>query len=62
MLVCACVKRLCSLFVVCFVAISRFLVLLCFQSSVLPPYENYSLTDTESEEAVSSTYIPKELS
>ena len=57
MLVCACVEQLCSLFVVCFVAINRFLVLLCFESSVLPPYGNYSSTDTGSEEAVSSTDI-----
>ena len=59
MLVCVCVKQLCSLFAVCFVAINRFLVLLCFESSVLPPYGNYSSTDTESEEAVSSTDIPQ---
>ena len=62
MLVCACVEQLCSLFVVCFVAINRFLVLLCFESSVLPPYGNYSSTDTGSEEAVSSTDIHKEFS
>ena len=61
MLVHACVEQLCSLFDVCFVEINCFLVLLCFESSVLPPYGNYSSTDTESEEAVSSTDIHQEI-
>ena len=47
--------ELCSLFDVCFVAINHFLVLRYFESSVLPPYGDFSSTDAESEEAVSRT-------